>query len=560
MNWTRKIGLALMACLLGGVVLAEAFPDWMGVYGTIPRHNGANPGQFTILMNADYFGLEAEVGLRVNGGDWQVAAMSYQTNLNGNSVWTYVPAEPFPFGAEVEYYFHGYEGATHIYDSANSGNYHSGPLYWSAPVDTGLVSAYPGNNYGKVRICTLGKDLIGAHALTVLQMGCKPVGDDWGSLSYPLDDTGITDFAMAGNDDKLVVARMIDTNLAARTSGDRGETFSAPVPLATQPAGAVFSGLSVAAGAPGEFGVAYGLATNCCGAQQLFFTRSTDGGETWSAPVVAMESGDYTAFFSWSELGHNDDGWFLAARNVWGGSSLLMYCAHSTDGVEWTTANLGGNRAWSDPDLCLSSNVAGLAADPYYDDYIRFFRYQGGSWSTQDVARALEGGRTVRLSTDGAGKWFIYRQVDNNAGWLWGSFQSLDDGLNWTTNRAMPNPTPMNASSDSFTLEQVLNVGPKQYALWHADYYIGTYQRMHEALLQKTDGYEERLDELTWTGNAFTIAIANAAPGATNHLESAADLVNPVWTNLYTWTGSAPATNWSGTLGTQGYFRIRIER
>ena len=70
----------------------------------------------------------------------------------------------------------------------------------------------------------------------------------------------------------------------------------------------------------------------------------------------------------------------------------------------------------------------------------------------------------------------------------------------------------------------------------------------------------QRLDELTWTGNTFTIAIANAAPGATNHLESAADLVTPVWTNLYTWTGRAPATNWSGTLGTQGYFRVRIER
>ena len=300
--------------------------------------------------------------------------------------------------------------------------------------------------------------------------------------------------------------------------------------------------------------------TNCCGAQQIFFARSTDGGSTWSAPVVATESGDYTAFFSWSELGHNDDGWFLAARNVWGGSSLLMYCARSEDGAVWSTESLGGNRAWSDPDLCLSSNVAAIAADPYYDDYVRVWRFQDGGWSSQNVARALEGGRAVRLSTDGHGRWFVFRQVDNNAGWLWGAFLSRDDGATWTTNRAMPNPMPMNAANDSFTLEQVLNVGPKQYALWHADYYIGTYQRMHEALLQKSDGYEERLDELTWTGNSFTIAIANAAPGATNHLECAADIVNPVWTNLYTWTGSAPATNWSGTLGTQGYFRVRIER
>ena len=539
---------------------AGAFPTWIGAYGLYPRHSGANPGQFTILMNEDYYGLEANVGIRVNGGGWTEYPMSYATNASGNSVWTYAPAEPFPFGAEVEFYFHGYEGANHIYASAGGSNYFSGPLFWSEPADTGLVSAYPGNGYGKARICALGGDLIGGHSYGVLTLARKPVGCEWEALEYPLEDVGIVDFGIAGNGDALVVAFMTGTNVAVRTSADRGETFSAPVQLAAVPANGSFSGLSVSAGAAGEFGVAYGVATNCCGAQQIFFARSADGGSTWSAPVEATASGDPGAYFSWQELGHNDDGWFLAARNVWGGSSLLMYCAHSTDGAAWTTSNLGGNRAWGDSDLCLSSNVAAIAADPYYDDFIRVFRCQGGSWSTQDVARALEGGRAVRLSHDGHGEWFLFRQVDNNAGWLWGSFLSRDDGYAWTTNRAMPNPTPMNASSDSFTLEQVLNVGPKQYALWHADYYVGTYQRMHEALLQKSDGYEERLDELTWTGNAFTIAIANAAPGATNHLECSADIVDPVWTNLYTWTGRAPATNWSGTLGTQGYFRVRIDR
>lgn len=553
-----SIGVAL-AGLWIWAASAEAFPGWIGVYGAIPRHSGMNPGQFTILMNEDYYGLEASVGIRVNGGEWAEHAMTYQTNLSGNSVWMYEPAEPFPFGAEVEYYFHGYEGANNLYDSAGSSNYHSGPLFWTAPADSGLVSAYPGNGYGKPRICALGADLIGAHAFGVLTLARKPVGCEWEALAYPLEDVGIVDHGIAGNGDVLLVVFMTGTNVAVRTSLDRGETFSAPVQLAALPENASFSGLSVSAGAAGEFGVAYGLCTNCCGAQQIFFARTTNNGVAWSAPAVAMESGDPGAYFSWLELGRNDDGWFLAARDVWQGSSLILYCATSANGTAWTTANLGGNRAWSDPDLCLASNRAVLAADPYYDDYIRTWRYQDGGWTTQDVDRALESGRNVKLSTDGLGKWFLFRQVDNNSGWLWGSFQSLDDGLTWATNRALPNPQVMNAS-DSFTVEQALNVGPKQYLLWHADYYVGTYQRMHEALLQKSDGYEERLDDLTWTGNAFTIAIANAAPGATNHLESAADLVNPVWTNLHTWTGSAPATNWSGTLGTQGYFRVRIER
>ena len=559
MKQMLRAGLLAMAGLWVGAAPVQAFPTWIGVYGTIPRHDGVNPGQFTIMMNADYFGLEANVGIRVNGGEWAEHAMTYQTNLSGNSVWTYAPAEPFPFGAAVEYYFHGYEGANNLYDSAGSSNYHSGPLFWTAPADTGLVSAYPGNGYGKPRICALGADLIGAHSYGVLTLGRKPVGCEWESLAYPLEDTGIADFGIVGNGGVLLVAIMTGTNVAVRTSVDRGETFSAPVQLAALPENASFSGLSVSAGAAGEFGVAYGLCTNCCGAQQVFFTRSTNSGTAWSAPAVAMESGDPGAYFSWLELGHNDDGWFLAARNVWQGSSLIMYCATAPNGTAWTTANLGGNRAWSDPDLCLASNRAVLAADPYYDDYVRTWRCQGGSWTTQDVDRALESGRSVKLSTDGRGKWFLFRQVDNNAGWLWGSFQSLDDGLTWTTNRALPNPQVMNAS-DSFTVEQALNVGPKQYLLWHADYYVGTYQRMHEALLQKSDGYEEILDNLVWQGGTFTVAIANAAPGATNHLECSGSIVAPVWTNLYTWTGTAAATNWSGTAGTQGYFRIRVER
>ena len=57
-----------------------------------------------------------------------------------------------------------------------------------------------------------------------------------------------------------------------------------------------------------------------------------------------------------------------------------------------------------------------LAADPYYDDYVRTWRFQNGSWTTQDVARTMESGRAVLLSHDGHGRWFLFRQVDNNAG------------------------------------------------------------------------------------------------------------------------------------------------
>jgi len=561
MIWSRMIRVAMLVLMLGGATAVQAFPTWMGVYGLRPRHAGANPGQFQIMMNQDYFGLEANVGIRVNGGDWAEHAMAYATNLDGNSVWTYTPAEPFPFGADVEFYFHGYEGTSNLYDSANSSNYFSGPLFWSDPRDTGLVSEYPGNSYGKPRLCALGDDLIGAHSYGVLTMARRPAGGEWQALAYPLEDIGIVNFGLAGNGGTLLVAFQTGTDLVIRTSSDAGDTFSAAQQVAVLPENGTYSGLSVmAGGAAGEFGIAYGVATNCCGAQQVYFLRTTNSGAAWSAPVAVLDSGDPGAYFSWLELGHNMDGWFLAGRNVWQGSSLIMYCARSTNGAAWTTDNLGANRVWNDCDLDLSSNVAVIAADPYYDSYIRVWRYQGGAWTTQSVARAQESGRAVWASHDEANRWFIHRQVDNNAGTLWSTFVSRDNGYNWTTSHALLNPTPANASNDVCTLEQALNVGSKQFLLWHASYYVGTYQRMHAALLQQSDGYEERLEELTWSGDVITLVATNAAPGATNHLECAADVVNPVWTNLLTWTSVAPATNWSGNVGTQAFFRIRVER
>ena len=552
--WVMAVGL------WAGVSTAGAFPGWMGVYGSFQRHDGRNPGRFQILMNEDYFGLDANVGIRANGGDWQEHAMSYGTNFEGNSVWVYEPEEAFPFGAEVEYYFHGYEGTNHVYDSANGGNYHGGPLYWSEPADTGVVSAYPGNQYGRVRLCALGKDLVAGHVAGILQLSRQPVGRAWEPLAYPLDDAGVQDFALAGNEGDLLVVLATASNVLARTSGDGGNAFSERAVLAELPENGSFSGLGAAAGGPGEFGMAYGVATNCCGAQRIYFRKSVDGGQTWTEPVVALESGDGGAYYSWMELGHNEDGWVLAARNVWQGSSHLMQAGHSADGAAWTKTELGGNRAWGEPDLSLSADTTGLAADPYMDSFVRVWvREAGGGWTTQSVARAYEGGRTVRLGNDGLGQWYVYRQADNNAGWVWSWFLSRDNGQTWTTNRAMPNPQAMNAN-DSFAVDQALSIGRKQYVAWHADSYVGTFQRMHALLMQKSDGFDERLEGLAWDGGAISIGVANAAPGATNHLEGCGGLENPVWTNLHTWRGNGGATNLSVAAGEQGYFRIRVER
>jgi hypothetical protein len=112
-------------------------PTWIGVYGSLERHTGGNPGVFTVLMNRDYWGLHAEVGMQVDTGGWRLRGMSYAGNVDGNSRWELDGGSPFPPGARVTYYFHGWDGSGHhIWDSDNGKNYSFTvpPSAWSSPV------------------------------------------------------------------------------------------------------------------------------------------------------------------------------------------------------------------------------------------------------------------------------------------------------------------------------------------------------------------------------------------------------------------------------------------
>lgn len=117
--------MAGIAALLAAVQVASAFPSWIGVYGNYKRHDDrGNPGQFSVLMNQDYFGLQARVGVQVNGGSWVTYPMTYAGNVQGNSYWTFTPSFQFPGGATVKYYFHGTDTwGGNIWDSRNGLNY-----------------------------------------------------------------------------------------------------------------------------------------------------------------------------------------------------------------------------------------------------------------------------------------------------------------------------------------------------------------------------------------------------------------------------------------------------
>jgi len=120
MNFKKWVGIGL---LIGNAATAWAFPSWMGVYGSYTTHNGSNPGVYTILMNQDYWGLHAEVGIGI-GTNWTTHTMNYMGNADGNSLWQYHPGEALPTNTTVYYYFHGWDNwGGHIYANNNGSNY-----------------------------------------------------------------------------------------------------------------------------------------------------------------------------------------------------------------------------------------------------------------------------------------------------------------------------------------------------------------------------------------------------------------------------------------------------
>lgn len=157
---TFKNILTTTVLLVSGMT-AMAAPTWMGVYGDYTRYSGGSSGTFTILVNEDYWGLQAEVGIQVDEGAWTTYAMSYSGQVDGNSVWTFTPETSFPSGSTLSFYFHAYDAdGVSLWDSAGGQNYQAEipaedlNLVWGSelaiPVDNGSsvdVAAYDGVLY-----------------------------------------------------------------------------------------------------------------------------------------------------------------------------------------------------------------------------------------------------------------------------------------------------------------------------------------------------------------------------------------------------------------------------
>jgi len=126
----------------------QAIPSWIGVYGSYQRHNGQNPGIFTVLMNQDYAGLKAEVGIKIGSGPWTVYQMTKTGIVSVNSIWSFTPTAAFPVNTPVQYYFHGYDTAGgHCWDSKNGQNYsYTAADSYVAPTWMGVYGSFQRHN------------------------------------------------------------------------------------------------------------------------------------------------------------------------------------------------------------------------------------------------------------------------------------------------------------------------------------------------------------------------------------------------------------------------------
>ena len=184
----------LLYAVLGAAQAVSAFPSFMGVYGSFVHHtDGNNPGSYTVLMNQDYFGLHANVGIQVNGGNWTEYSMSYVTNVDGNSEWTFTPGSAYSAGAVVEYYFHGYDdySSSTIYDSNNASNYYfSVASNSSNPLLTSWATANSGL-YARIRTNTAGP------VMTTWSSQTLPAYSDVQSVSYSASNVYVSAAGLA---------------------------------------------------------------------------------------------------------------------------------------------------------------------------------------------------------------------------------------------------------------------------------------------------------------------------------------------------------------------------
>ncbi|MCB2154962.1 hypothetical protein KQI84_08750 [bacterium] len=392
MKFTLRSILSVFALLLM-VQAANAFPTWMGVYGSYERHSDANPGTYTILMNQDYYGLHAEVGVQVDGGSWESFEMAYAGNVDGNSMWTYTPAAAYPAGATVSFYFHGYDNwGGNIWDSNGGANYSfdipaaASDFVWGTPVALPME----GNAWGGVT-AVAGGTIYAAWTNPTQPYGNqgeirftkKTVDTSWQSsivVSPGQYDHNVT-IAAEGNVVYLVYTTDTYHTYAIR-SFDGGANWGAPIELLAETG--YIRGVEIEA----KDGVLYAVYNDYSVPETSRIRMRTlaNGSNSWSASSLVHEFSAYKTTLYMDELVIADSGNKLAVTthmmSWYGGYTEHFYHESTNAGASWAAADYVGNAAQIAADAAgnvafVSYNTGPAGGGLYFSE-----RTIGGSWST----------------------------------------------------------------------------------------------------------------------------------------------------------------------------------
>ena len=486
--------VAALAFTLVATDAAMAFPSWMGVYGSTQRHDGQNPGTFTVFMNQDYLGLGAEVGVQVNGGAWATYPMVYGGNQQGNSVWKFTPTAAFPAGATVQYYFHGFDSWNgHIYDSRNGANYSFTTQGSSDGLTFGGVQSVGVNSVAGYMSDAVVR---GSKAYVLGGGGVKigsvnATGIVWGA-SFVQVPTGAQ--VIAVNDSAIVVARYDQDKVLISRSLDGGASFGGATVLS--PAKGVILSMDIASKGASDFALAFITTPASNGypydARLLYVVKSSDNGATWSAPI-AVDTQEPIGWHDTIEMDANAASYFIKYRYTQQAYSSRIRVARSADGATWTVDELWGDKAASFSTLTVSSNAAYVALDPYYDSQTRFARFLGTTWEKLTIPRAAyESGRGIRLGIDPQGA-LLFLRIAAYPSTDYTIAKSTDNGASWYAVGVIP--TPVGPSGYMPVLGRILTSAGRTHLSWVvSDWRYGS--TMWQVSLPRTGG------PVQWIGNS----------------------------------------------------------
>jgi len=324
-------------------------------------------------------------------------------------------------------------------------------------------------------------------------------GQNW-SLPAPLNIDATTDarqdqsprIAANGNGNWVAVWHAFgggqnDTDTLTARSIDNGANWSAPIPLnknADNDSG--FDGYPDVLSNGAGLWIAVWHSSNNLGNNgtdgDIFFTRSTDNGATWSAPAVLNTDGDVDGKFDQlATLATDRQGhWIVAWTRVTFFPPMgpppdadVLYARSIDNGLNWSApaplnANGNGPAGEFGPSIATDGQghwVAAWDSDPNNsppepDREILVSRSldNGASWSfpvALNVNAPFDFGEdsNVVVATDNAGNWVAVWQSNENLGGELGIegdilvARSVNNGASWS----LPSPLNTNAATDNGT-------------------------------------------------------------------------------------------------------------